>query len=207
MGPGQAQPELHGAAGQHVNMTNNLVYDQTPAELQTLPAASAGLSVYWLANVSLLWGYAKMVNMVNIGMLACSSQRSASQSGLNGCRLSGCFTKKTPEPEPEPELTPEIQRLLAHGGTMLVEIQLVVHFTPVCRTTNTTCNCCWNSSTTTTTTTTTTTRVSLSWPLTWQAGHSHMKQPKVSDKSFVVISSFVQRTTSWSLRTVLITRL
>ncbi len=35
------------SSGQHVDVSNTLVYEQIPAELQTLPSASAGLCVYW----------------------------------------------------------------------------------------------------------------------------------------------------------------
>ncbi len=34
------------SSGQHVNVSNTLVYDQIPAELTTFPSASAGLCVY-----------------------------------------------------------------------------------------------------------------------------------------------------------------
>ncbi len=35
------------SSDQHVDVSNTLVYDQTPAELQKFPSASAGLCVYW----------------------------------------------------------------------------------------------------------------------------------------------------------------
>ncbi len=34
------------SSGRHVNVSNTLIYDQIPAELQTFPSASAGFCVY-----------------------------------------------------------------------------------------------------------------------------------------------------------------
>ncbi len=43
------------SSGQHVSVSNTLVYDQIPAELQTLPSASAGLSDIVIVSFVIGW--------------------------------------------------------------------------------------------------------------------------------------------------------